>query len=62
MYKINKKKCIGCGMCASLCPDVFELEEDGKSSIKKEADLNAHEECIKEAIESCPVGAIEKND
>lgn len=62
MYKINKEKCIGCGMCASLCPDVFELKDDGKSSIKARVDIIANEECIKQAVESCPVGAIEKTD
>lgn len=49
-------------MCTSLCPDIFELKEDGKSSIKEGADLNADEECVKQAVESCPVGAIEKTN
>lgn len=62
MFRVNKEKCIGCGMCATLCPDVFELKEDGKSSIKEGADLNKNEDCIKQAVESCPVGAIEKID
>jgi ferredoxin len=39
MPKINKEKCIGCDYCVSVCPEVFELGEDGKSKIKKEADF-----------------------
>jgi len=62
MYRINKEKCIGCGMCVSLCSGIFELKEDGKSSIKEGADLNTDKECVKQAVESCPVGAIEKTD
>jgi ferredoxin len=58
MVKVNKEKCIGCGYCASVCPEVFELGEDGKSQVKKGADLQ--KECIKEAKEGCPVGAIEE--
>jgi ferredoxin len=38
-YKVNKEKCIGCGYCVSVCPEVFELGEDGKSKIKKDADF-----------------------
>ena len=57
-FKVNKEKCIGCGLCVNVCPDVFELAEDGKSQIRKEA--KGSEDCIKEAKESCPVGAIEE--
>lgn len=53
---INKNKCIGCGTCAALCPKVFKLGEDGKAEvIDPRADTD---ENIKNAIESCPVGAI----
>ena len=58
--KVNKEKCIGCGMCQSLCSEVFELREDGKSHIKEGADLEENRGCIKEAIEACPVKAIEE--
>jgi len=39
MPKINKEKCIDCDYCVSVCPEVFELGEDGKSKIKKDADF-----------------------
>ena len=52
---IDKNKCIGCGVCVAVCPDVFELGEDGKSRVKvKETD----KKCVKEAKESCPTQAI----
>jgi len=55
--KVNKQKCLGCEVCTSLCPEVFELE-DGKSKIKEKADLKKYKDCIKQAIETCPVQAI----
>lgn len=55
--KVDKQKCLGCGVCASLCPEVFELK-DGKSKIKEKADFKKHKDCIKQAIDSCPVSAI----
>ena len=52
--KIDKKKCIGCGLCASLCPDVFEMK-DGKAHAKNPSATNP---CVKEAAANCPVQAI----
>ena len=58
MVKINKEKCIGCGACASTCPQVFEMGEDGKAQVKANAKKDT--KCIKEAIKNCPVEAISK--
>ena len=54
MVSIDKGKCIGCGLCANICEEVFELQGDGKASIKKNKDIP----CVKDAIASCPVSAI----
>lgn len=52
--KIDKKKCIGCGACAAVCPKVFEIK-NGKARVKKS---KTNEKCIREAIENCPTRAI----
>ncbi len=53
--KVKKEKCIGCGACAAICPDVFEMGDEGKSVVKeKETD----KDCAKEAADSCPTDAI----
>lgn len=56
MIKIDEETCIGCGACASICEEVFEMK-DGKAHVKKSQD-NSKAACVKEAIDSCPVNAI----
>lgn len=53
MTSVDKNKCIGCGLCASICSEVFEMK-DGKAEVKEDKDLP----CVKEAVSSCPVEAI----
>jgi len=53
---VDQELCIGCGACANLCPDVFELQADGKSKVIKE-DCAGKCDC-ELAMNSCPVGAI----
>jgi ferredoxin len=54
---IDKNKCIGCGLCSAFDPKTFKLGKNGKAEIvnqKRDSDGK-----IKEAIGSCPTGAIE---
>lgn len=53
---VDPAKCIGCGLCVSTCPDVFELGDDGKSFVKN-AEGCATCNC-QEAIDNCPAHAI----
>jgi len=55
--KIDKKACTGCGTCAALCGEVFELKGE-KAEVKKDADFKKNSSCIKQAIEACPAEAI----
>jgi len=57
--KIDEEACIGCELCVQVCPDVFEMNSDGKSVVKPGVDEN--QDCIDEAIDSCPTSAITKD-
>lgn len=59
--KVNKEACIGCGACIAICEDVFEMNEEGISTVKQEEVPSDLEDQVKDAIESCPTGAIEEN-
>jgi len=73
-YKMehNRPECIGCGACAAVAPDFWEMNDDGKSDIVnakdredgwQEMDLEEKDfEQNKEAAESCPVNVIHLTD
>ena len=39
--------CIGCGLCVSTCPEVFTMTDEAAAT---------------DAMQTCPVGAIESVD
>ena len=64
---IDREGCIGCGVCEVLCPEVFKLSDDGKSSIVeryRKISLGEGEvgddlaSCVENARDSCPVEVI----
>lgn len=67
---VDQEKCISCGSCLAICSDVFELADSGKVRPKgsQEVAVDKYEveielqECIKEAVDVCPVKAIEATE
>jgi formate hydrogenlyase subunit 6/NADH:ubiquinone oxidoreductase subunit I len=52
--KLNEEKCVGCGMCTTVCPHrVFNIEERKAKIIK----IHRCIECGA-CMSNCPVGAI----
>ncbi len=62
MVKVNKDLCIGCGACQAYVPDVFEIGDDGLAEVFNKDAIKDNMDSVKEAIENCPTGAIEKED
>lgn len=56
--KVNKEACIGCGACAAICDKIFELNDEGLSEVKKSEVSKDEEQATRDAIDSCPTGAI----
>jgi len=54
---VDQDLCIGCGMCASICPEVFEMADDGLAKAVSEVTPEL-EASAQEAAESCPTEAI----
>lgn len=54
---IDQSACVGCGLCADTCPDVFEMDNGIAKVIADPVPANAQDSC-KEATDACPVEAI----
>ena len=52
------EKCIACGLCVSICPEVFEMTE-GNVALASGEVLPELETTVQEAADNCPVSAIE---
>lgn len=69
MFKIihERKKCISCGACASICPELFEMsEKDNLATLKNSKENSSgifeletdNANCAKEAANICPINII----
>ncbi len=71
--QFNRKKCIGCGGCAMIDSDHFEVGDDGKanlisgenvskggtnSEIFERKILDMEKDIVEVAIDACPAGCI----
>lgn len=52
---VDESLCTGCGLCASNCPEVFELGDDNIAHVVS----SSCDTCdLKEVADQCPVSAI----
>lgn len=65
--KVDPLKCVGCGLCATIAPKVFELSPAGHSTIREPFRSSDAEglvpdelaELVLQAARSCPSSAIQ---
>lgn len=55
---IDREGCIPCGLCASICPEVFRMADDGLAEVRTDPVPESAEETAKEAQDNCPVYVI----
>lgn len=53
---IDPEACTGCGVCESLCPEVFQVQEDEKAHVLAPEGCESCD--CQEAVDSCPAQAI----
>lgn len=55
---INRDECIGCGLCAGICPKVFKMDDKQIATVILSPIPLELQEDAKEAANTCPTSAI----
>jgi ferredoxin len=51
-------KCTGLGLCESIAPDFFEVQDDGSLVVLHETFDESERSTLEEAVRSCPTEAL----
>ncbi len=54
---IDTGECVGCESCVELCPEVFAFDDENEKAVVILPE-GGNEECIEEAISTCPSDCI----
>ncbi|WP_183097278.1 ferredoxin [Nocardioides pelophilus] len=55
---VDYGKCTGLGICESLAPDFFEVNDDGDLELLKEDIAPDELQAVEEAVAGCPTEAL----
>lgn len=56
--RVDKDKCIACGLCVSTCPSVFAFGDDGLAEAKEGPLDSSLAADVQAAADGCPTSAI----
>lgn len=56
--EVDADLCGGHSVCVGLCPEVFELHDDGYAFVKVDEVPSEHEDAVRRAVDQCPTYAI----
>lgn len=56
--KVDYDLCQSVGMCESIAPQYFAIDDKGYQQVKQETVSDGDLETVQEAVDSCPTGAL----
>jgi ferredoxin len=60
--RVDAGVCAGFGVCLGLCPDVFDLHDDGYAIVRVDEVPQELEDAVRKAASQCPSRAISLSD
>jgi ferredoxin len=60
--RVDAGVCAGFGVCVGLCPEVFELHDDGYAVVRVDEVPQEFEAAVRKAVNQCPSRAISLSD
>lgn len=55
---VDKDGCISCGLCPTICPEVFRMGDNDLAEAYVDTVPSDSEDAAREAADSCPVSVI----
>ena len=55
---VDQDKCTGLGLCESIAPDFFEVQDDGSLELLRSDVEDGQVGALQEAVRSCPTEAL----
>jgi ferredoxin len=55
--RVDPELCTGCGPCAEICPEVFQMRDDNLVVLVKDVPAEL-QDSVRDAVDACPTGAI----
>jgi ferredoxin len=55
---LDTTKCVSLGVCESLAPDYFEVQDDGTLLVKADVVSDADLDAVRQAVAACPTAAL----
>ncbi len=56
--QVDRDRCVGSGVCESLAPEVFELDDGGVLQVHREEPGPDDLAAVRDAVQSCPARAL----
>jgi ferredoxin len=56
--QVDRERCVGSGVCESLAPDVFEIDDDGVLQVHREEPSADELDDVQDAVQQCPARAL----